>query len=333
MISAELDALRTAAERDDRIAAMRAIERLDEAFERGRLESQRFDMMAALLDQPIDDSSDDTRNEYREAVVELGRRRIELDRSILAYVQAEDSSATLVEAVDAVDVAYRAREERATALETTVSDVSMPPMVLVRGNADIKVPKGTTVDAELALSVVGHPHSHSIAVNVESKVPASVSPSVISSLDENETTTVHVELSPTVDGEFDVVVTATGKTNVAQFRFTALVLAKRDYVDGASRIVRSLETTFDSIGERGRGNGLRNQARTLRRRLESISDDLEGRRKLMRSIDNRLRAARNSAEAMERQLARSGSSVERQEALYILESIIDEIDGAIEASS
>lgn len=333
MISAELDALRTAAERDDRIAAMRVIERLDEAFERNRLDSQRFDTMAVLLDQPIDDSSDDTRNEYREAVVELGRRRIELDRSILAYVQAEDSSVTLVEAVDAVDVAYRACEKRATALETTVSDVSIPPMVLVRGNADIKVPKGTTVDVELVLSVIGRSHSHSIAVGVDSKVPARVSPSVFGSLDEDETTTVHVELSPTVDGEFDVVVTATGKTNVDRFRFTALVLAKHDYVDGASRIVGPLETSFDSMGERGQGNGLRNQARTLRRRLESISDDLEGQRKPMRSIDDRLRAARNSAEAMERQLSRSGSSVERQEALYILESIIDEIDGAIEASS
>lgn len=332
MISTELDALRTAAERDDRIAAMKAIEHLDEAFERDRLESQRFDTMAALLDQPIDDLSDDTRNEYREAVVELGRRRIELDRSILAYVQAEDSSATLVEAVDAVDVAYRVHKERATALETTVSDVSLPPMVLVQGNADIKVPKGTTVDAELALSVIGDSHFHSTIVDVESKIPASVSPSVAGSLDENETTTVHVELSPTIDGEFDVVVTATGKTNVDRFQFTALVLTKRDYVDGASRITESLETTFDSMGE-GRGHGLGNQARTLRRRLELISDDLEDRRKPMRSIDNRLNAVRNSAEAMERQLSHFESSVKRQESLYILENIIDEIDGAIEASS
>lgn len=333
MISAELDALRTAAERDDRIAAMRVIERLDEAFERNRLDSQKFDTMAALLDQPIDDSSDDTRNEYRKAVVELGRRRIELDRSILAYVQAEDSSVTLVEAVDAVDVAYREREERMRALETAISDVSISPMVVVQGDADIEAPKGATAGAEMVLSVIGRSHPDPITVDVESEIPVSASPSVVDDLDENETTPIHVEMSSATAGEFNVVVTVNGEMNVDRFRFTVRILAKPDYVDGTTLTVRSLETVLDSPEGENQWNGLRNQARILRRRLESISDDFEGQRKPMRSIDNRLRAARNSAEAMERQLSRFESSVERQEALYILESIIDEIDGAIEASS
>lgn len=332
MILDGLAALRTAAVRDDPIAVMNGIERLGGAFERDRLESRRFDTMAALLDQPIVHSNDDARNGYREATVELEQRWIELDRSTLAYVQAEDSSATLVDAIDAVDVAYREREERMSALETAILDVPMSPAVVIQGDADIEITKGATVDAELALSIIGRAHPDPITVDVESEIPASVSPSVIGGLDENETTTVHVELSPATAGEFNVVVTVNGETNADRVRFTVRVLAKRDYVDRTSLAVRSLETVLDSLEGENHWDGLRNQARTLRRRLDSISTDLENRRRPTRSIDNRLNAARNSADAMNRQVSRSVSSVERQEVLYMIESITEQLDNAIEAA-
>lgn len=331
MIPDELDALRTAAERDDPIAVMASIERLDVAFERNRSGSKRFDTMAALLDQRINDSDDDVRNGYREAVVELEQRRIELDRSTLAYVQEADSAAKIVESVDAVDEAYRECEERTMALETTVSDVSTAPILVVWGGDDIEAPKGTTVDTQVVLSTVGRSHPDSIAIDVESEIPASVSPSLVRSLGENETTTVRVELSPSIAGEFDVFVTVSGETNSDRLRFTVLVLTKRDYVVRASRLVRSLETMLDST--RGRRNGLRNQARTLRRRLVTISDDLEKPRRPARSIDNRLSAAQNNVEAMKREISSLEPSVEWQEILYILENIIERIDSAIEALS
>lgn len=331
MIPDELAALRTAAVRDDRIAVMNGIERLDGAFERDRLESRRFDTMAALLDQPIDHSNDDARNGYREATVELEQRWIELDRSTLAYVQSEDSSTTLIESIDTVDVAYREREERTTALETAISDVPMSPMVVIQGNADIEVSKGATVGAELALSVIGRSHPDPITVDVESEIPASVSPLVVNGLDENETSTVHIELSPAIAGEFDVIATVNGETNANRFQFTVRVLAKHDYVDRTTLAVRSLETVLAPLKGGDQGNGLRNQARTLRRRLDSISADLENRRRPTRSIDNRLNAARNSTDAMKYQASRFKSSVERQEVLYILEDITGEIDSAIEA--
>lgn len=333
MILDELATLRTAAVRDDSIAVMNGIERLDGAFERDRLESRRFDTMTALLDQPIVHSNDDARNGYRKATVELEQRWIELDRSTLAYVQAEDSSATLVDAIDAVDVAYREREERMRALETAVSAIPMSPMVVVQGDADIEASKGATVDAELALSIIGRAHPDPITIDVESEIPASVSPSVVDGLDENETTPVQVELSPATAGEFNVLVAVNGETNADRFRFTVHVLAKRDYVDRTTLTVRSLETVLGSLEGENQWNGLRSQARTLRRRLDSISDDLENRRRPMHSIDNRLNAARNSVDAMNRQVSGSGSSVKRQEVLYLLESITKQLDDAIEASS
>lgn len=333
MILDELAALRTAAVRDDLIAVMNTIERLDGAFERDRLVSRRFDTMAAFLDQPINHSDDDARNGYREAIVELEQRWIELDRSTLAYVQAEDSSATLVDAIDSVDVAYREREEHMRALETTVSAISMSPMVVVQGDADVEVSKGATGGAELALSVIGRSHPDPITVDVESEIPASVSPSVVDGLDENQTTTVHVELSPATAGEFNVIVTVNGETNTDRFQFTVRVLTKHDYVDRTTLAVRSLETVLAPLKGRDQWDGLRNQAQTLRRRLDSISADLENRRRPTRSIDNRLNAARNSADAMNRQVSRSGSSVERQEVLYLLERITKQLDDAIEAPS
>ncbi|WP_336342874.1 hypothetical protein [Halalkalicoccus ordinarius] len=333
MILDELAALRTAAERKDRIAIMNAIERLDGTFERDRFESRRFDTMAALLDQPIDRSNDDARNGYRKATIELEQRWIELDRSTLAYVQAEDSSATLVNAIDAVDVAYREREERMKALETAVSAIPMSPMIVVQGDADIEASKGATVGTELVLSVIGPAHPDPITVDVESDISASVSPSVVDGLDENETIPVQVELSPAIAGEFNVVVTINGEMNADRFRSTVRVLAKQDYVDRTTLTVRSLETVLDSLNRSDQWNGLRNQARTLRRRLDSISDDLENRRRPTHSIDNRLNAARNSADAMNRQVSRSGPGVERQEVLYLLESITKQLDDAIEAAS
>lgn len=332
MIPDELDALRTAAARDDPIAVMASIERLDVAFERDRSGSKRFDTMAVLLDQRIDDSNDDgVRNGYREAIVELEQRRIELDRSTLAYVEDEDSPATLVESVDAVDEAYRVCQERTVALETIISTVLTSPMLIVWSDPVIETPKGMTVDAEVVLSTIGRPHLDSIDLDVESEIPASVASSTVEGLDVHETATVQVELSPPTAGEFDVFVTASGETNADRLRFTVLVLAKRDYVVRASRLVASLETMLDST--RGRRNGLRNQARTLRRRLESISDDLEKPRRPARSIDNRLGSARNSVEAMKREISSFEPGVERQEVLYLLEDITEGIDSAIEALS
>lgn len=331
MISDELSTLRVAAERDDRIAVMKAIERLDVVFERDRIESRRFDTIATLLDQRVDDSNDDVRNGYREAVVELEQRRIELDRSVLAYVQDEDSSMTLVQSVDAVEEAYHVCHERTVSLETTASNVPIPPLVVLWGDSVLEVPKGATVDTEMVLSTAGRPHPDPIVIDVESEMSTSVSPSIVGSLDENETATIRIELSPSTAGEFGVFVTATGETNVDRFRFTVLVLAKHEYVVRASRLARAFETALDSMG--GRRNGLRNQARTLRRRLESISDDLGKRRRPTHSIDNRLNAARNSVEAMRREISSFEPSVQRQEVLYALETLNREIDAATEALS
>lgn len=330
MIPDELDTLRMAASRNDRIGIMTSIERLDEAFDRDGFGSQRFDTMAALLDRRSDDSPDEDVSEgYREAVIELEQRRIELDRSTLAYVRGEDSSTTLIDSIDAVDAAYREYDESTVALKATVSDVSTAPILVVSGTPDIEIPKGTTIGAELALSSVGRSHPDPIAVRVESEVSANVSPRTIEDLSEDETIPLQIELSPSTAGEFDVFVTATGETTADRVGFVIYVLTKRDYVQKAGQAARSLETILVPMG--GRGNGSSNQARTLRRRLESISDDLENRRHPIRSIDNRLNAVQNTVESMKRRIASSESSVERQEALYILESISEQIDDAIEA--
>lgn len=331
MIPDELDTLRTAAERDDRLAVMRSIERLDVAFERDRIESQRFDTMAVLLDQRIDDVHDDVaKNEYREAVIELEQRRIELDRSVLAYVRAKGSSATLIASVDAADEARHAYQASTEELITTISDVPVPPLIVLWGRSVLEVPKGGTAHAEATLSTVSRSHPDSITIDVESAIPASGSPSLIKGLDEGETVTVRIELSPSAAGEFGAVVTATGEANVDRLRLTVLVLAKREYVLRASRLTSSLETVLASLG---RQNGLRNQARTLRRRLDVISNDVEKQRQPTHSIDNRLSAARNNVESIKRQVSTSNRSVQRQEAIYLIEDISGAIDSAIEALS
>lgn len=332
MIPNELDTLRAAAKRDDRVAVMASVERLDVAFERHRLGSQRFDTIAALLDQRIDDSNHDTKNGYREAVIELEQQRIELERSTLAYVQGEDSSAALIESVDAVTEAYRMYRERTVSLETTVSDASTSPLLVLWGDPVIEVPKGATVNAELSLATVGRSHPDSIAVNVESEMTANRTSLTVEGLNANEIHTICIELGSSTAGEFDVFATATGEMNVDRFRFTALVLAKREYITRASRLVGSLETMLDSMEEPKRRNRLKNQARILQRRLEAVNDLKDGRQPV-RSIDNRLNAAQNSTEAMKRQLASVGPTMQRQEVLYLLENISEEIDSAIEALS
>lgn len=333
MIRDELDVLRTAAEQDDRIAIMESIECFDIVFEQDRLGSQQFDTMAALLDHRNDDSSDDVKDKYREAVIELEQRRIELDRSALAYVQGKESSMALVESVDAVDKAYQVCQKRMIVLETAVSDAITQPLLVLWGNSTLEVPKGATVNAAMTLSVVGRSHPNLIRIDAESEMPATVLPSTVGNLDKNETIMVRVELSPPTAGKFDTFVTAAGKTIADQFRFTTLVLAKGDYVIRAIQAVESLETTLDSMERRRQWNGLRNQVRTLRRRLESISNDLENQRRSTRSMDNRLNAARNAAEAMKREISSSEPSVERQEVLYILKIITDILDNAIESLS
>lgn len=333
MIPNELDTLRAAAKRDDRVAVMALVERLDMVFERDRHGSRRFDTMTALLDQWIDDSNDDAKNGYREAVVELEQRRIELDRSALAYVQGENPSTTFVESVDTVDEAYTVCQERTETLEAAVSSIQIPPLLTLWGDPAIEVPKGATIDAELSLTTAGRSHSDSIAIDVASEISANVFPSTVESLDETETVPVRVELSPSTAGEFDVFVTATGEANTDQFHITTLVLGKREYVDRASQLVGSLETMLGSVEGLRRRNGLRNQAQTLRRRLESISDDVEKRRRSASSIDNQLGAVRNSTEAMEREISSIEPSVERQKALYVLKNITERIGSAIEALS
>lgn len=333
MTSDELDTLRRAAERNDRVAVMETIERLDVVFKWERLGSRRFDTMAILLDQRIGDLNDNMKNGYREAVAELEQRRIELERSTLAYVHGEDSSAALIESLDAVAEAYQVCRERTVSLETTVSAASPSPLLVLWGDPLIEVPKGATGNAEVALSVVGRSYPNSITIDTKSEIPASASPSIVGGLPENETLTVRVELSSSTAGEFDVLVTATGETSTDQFPFSIRILAKREYVDRASRLVGSLETMLGSVEGRRRRNGLRNQARTLRRRLESISDDLEKPRRPVRSIDNRLSAARTSVEVLKNDLSLSEPTVERQEALYILENIRKETNNAIEALS
>jgi exonuclease VII small subunit len=313
---------------------MTSIERFDAVFERDRLGSRRFDMMATLFDQRFDDSNDtDERTEYRKAVVELEQRRIELERSALAYVEGEESSTTLVESVDAVGESYRKCNESTTALEAAVSDVSTSPLLVLWGGPTVEVPKGADVTAELALATVGHLHLDSIVVDVESEMPASVTPSTIASLDANETVALSVELSPPTAGEFDAFVTATGETNADRLQLTVRVLEPRHYVDRAILAASSLDTALDSLKGGGRQNGLRNRARTLRDRLESISDDLEGAHRPTGSIGNRLSAARNSVEAMERKISSLERSAKRQKALYIPENIGEGIDSAVEALS
>lgn len=331
MTAAELGTLRAAARRDDPIAVMDAIERVHVTYERDRIDYRRFDTMATLLDQGIEER-DDAARDYREAITELEQRRIELDRSTLAYVQGESSADTVVESVDTVNGAYQECKPRIETLETTVSDVSVPPFLIVSGDPVVEVSKGTTVSREQTLFNVGRSHPGSIAVETESEVRASVTPSSIDGLDENSSELLRVDLSSSTAGEFDAFVTATGEATADRFRFTVLVLAKGEYVDRAGRLAGSLEMSLDSVlPEKGRGNGLGNQIRTLRRRLESISADLEGRRRPKRSIDNRLNGARHNVEALRRQISSLEPSVGRQELLYTLESIENGIDDAIEA--
>lgn len=332
MTSDELGTLRTAARRDDPIAVMDGIERVHATFERDWVDYRRSDTMATLLDQAIEEGVDDAAKDYWEGITELEQRRIELNRSTLAYVQDESSAETLVESVDAVAGAYRECERRIETLETTVSDVSVPPLLIVSGDPMVEASKGTTVSRELTLFNVGRSHADSISVDTESEVTMAVVPSSIDGLEENGSELLRVDLSPSTAGEFDAYVTATGEATVDRFRFTVHVLTKREYVDRAGRLASSLEMSLDSVlPEGGRGNGLRNQIRTLRRRLESISDTLESRRRPKRPIDNRLNAARNSAEAVERGITSLEPSVERQELLYALESLKKAIDDAIEA--
>jgi hypothetical protein len=176
MTAAEIETLRAAARRDDPIAVMDAIDRVHASYERDRIGYRRFDTMASLLDQTADEGDDAARN-YRETVIELEQRRIELDRTALAYVQGENPAETLVASVDAVDEAYRRCERRIETLETTVSDVSVPPLLIVSGNPGVEVPKGTTVSRELTLFNVGRSHTGSIAVDAESEVRTSATPS------------------------------------------------------------------------------------------------------------------------------------------------------------
>lgn len=331
MTAAELETLRAAARRDDPIAVMDAIERVHVTYERDRIDYRRFDTMATLLDQGIEERDDDVARDYREAITELEQRRIELDRSTLAYVQGESSANTVVESVDTVNGAYQECKRRIETLETAVSGVSVP-LLIVSGDPVVEVSKGTTVSRELTLFNVGRSHPGSIAVETESEVRASATPSSIDGLDENGSELLRVDLSSSTAGEFDAFVTATGEATADRFRFTVLVLAKGEYVDRAGRLAGSLEMSLDSVlPEKGRGSGLRNQIRTLRRRLESISADLEGRRRPKWSIDNRLNGTRNSVEALRRQISSLEPSVGRQELLYTLESIENGIDDAIEA--
>lgn len=328
----ELGTLRTAARRDDPIAVMDGIERVHATFERDRVDYRRSGAMATLLDQSIEEGVDDVARDYREGITELEQRWIELNRSTLTYVQDESSAETLVESVDAVAGAYRECERRIETLETTVSDVSVPPLLIVSGDPMVEASKGTTVSRELILFNVGRSHADSISVDTESEVTMAVVPSSLDGLKENGSELLRVDLSPSTAGEFDAYVTATGEATVDRFRFTLHVLTKGAYVDRAGRLARSLEMSLDSVlPEGGRGNGLTNRIRTLRRRLESISDALESRRRPKRSIDNQLNAARNSAEAVEREITSLEPSVERQELLYALESLKKAIDDAIEA--
>lgn len=332
MTAAELKTLRAAARQDDPIAVMDAIERVHVTFERDRIDYRRFDTMASLLDQAIDEADDDAARAYRETVTELEQRRIELDRSALAYVQNENPAETLVESVDAVDQAYRQCERRIETLETTVSGVSVPPLLIVSGDPVVEFSKGTTVSRELTLFNVGRSHTDSIAVDTECEVRASATPSSIDGLDENGSEPLRIDLSASAAGEFDAFVTATGKATVDRFPFTVLVLAKGEYVKRVGRLAGSLELSLDSVlPETGRGNGLRSQIRTLQRRLESISDDLERQHPPIRSIDNRLNGARNNVEALRRQITSLEPSVGRQELLYTLENIENEINDALEA--
>lgn len=332
MISAELDTLRTAAERNDRIAVMKAIEHLNEAFERDRLHSRRFDTMATLLDQRIDDANGGAaKGEYREVVLELEQRQIELERSALAYVQGEGSSETLVESVDAADKASHTYQKSTGRLETTVSDIPILPLVVLWGGSALEIPTSMAAHTEVNLSTVGRSHPDSISIDVESEIPVGVSSPLVKGLDENETIAIRIDLSPSVAGEFDVFITATGEANVDRFRFTVLVFTKREYVVRASRLASSLETMLDSTG--GRRNGSRNQVRTLRRRLESIADDLEKRRRPANSIDNGLNAVYNNIEALKRQTSTFSPSVRRQETIYLLEDISRAVNSAIKALS
>ncbi|MDL5362822.1 hypothetical protein [Halalkalicoccus sp. NIPERK01] len=331
MIPDELDTLRAAAERDDRIAVMASTERLDAVLEQQRFEHRRFDTIAVLLDQLRDDSDgDDAKSEYRETISELEQRRIELERSTLAYVQGEDSSSTLIKSVDTVSEAYRESKEKIAALETDVSDAPIPPLLVVWGDPDIEIPKGAVGSMELTLSTIGRSHPDSIVIDTESDIPTKVTPSVLESLGKNETATIRVELSPSTGGDFTVFVTATGETN-DRFRFTVRVLTKGNLIDQTTRLVGSFEIMLDSMEGRKRRNGLRNQVRTLQHRLESISDDLEDERQPIHSVNNRLDAARNLADAIEHTLTTCEPSVKRQELLYILENIKKEIRNAIEA--
>lgn len=291
MISAELETLRTAVRQDDRVAVMASIERLDTAFERDRIEYQRFDTMAALLEQRADRSDDDVTDEYREAITELEQRRIEVDRATLAYVEGEDPARTVIESADVVEKAYQRLERQTEALRTAVSDVSIPAVLVVSGDPDIEIPKGTTANGELTLFNIGSSHPDSIAVDVEGDITAKVTPSSITGFDKDGTEVLRVELSPAAAGEFDVVITVTGDGTADRFRFAVLVLSKHAYVNRISRLLGSFEMTLESIEEGKRQNGLENRVRTLRRQLESISADLEDQHRPIRSIDNRLNVA------------------------------------------
>jgi hypothetical protein len=332
MIPDEFARLRTAARENDRTTVMESIERLDQTSERDRLSSRRFDAMAVLLDQRIDESDgDDASGRYREAITELEQLRVELDRAILAYVYEEAPAGAVVEAVDGIEAAHSERDRAAEELETVAADFSMPPLLIVSGPENVEIRKGTIEYVELHLSNAGGPSAETIAIDCESDVPASVTPSTVEDLDENDTALLEAELSPSTAGEFDVDIAAAGKTSNDRFRLVIDVLPKRDYVDRAHRLAATLETVVSPTeGGRGQRNGLENRVRTLRRRLESISTDLETRRQPSHSIDNRLDAVHNKVLAIERRIESLDSGVERQESIYLLNNILDAIENAIE---
>lgn len=323
MTSGSLEDLGAAASAGDRGLAMAVADRLEVRFERDRARERADGALAvALLDRiPVDHPARREVRAFFEAVTAVEDARIALATASIGFVEAGADGAGLLERVEDLVGAEARLEEARAGLETAREHVRspLPPIPVLDGLGDALVPYGTAATVDGRVTNVGDEPAEEVEVTATAPVPVERRPATIGRLEAGERVEIGLEVGAAAVGPQPLSVAADAATAGDAVEVLVTVLAKREWVVRARRLVEAVEASVgDGPGERGVAGQLRETVRRLerleraiareRRATEGIDGAIEGTRQRLGATARLLEGDRGGARGRS-SLATAGGSV------------------------
>lgn len=235
MNSELIDDIREAIREDNKPEVVALSRGLTELFREHSRNMNRYRDLAHLVRQSAGPDSDITQaaRNYLETAVNLTEQRSIVDKSLLIYLSGNSSPDSVITDIAGFEAQMEAEAEARDTLIKHKLELDLPAMLHLDVSERDFLPKGVEVSKEVELSNIGGDDAVEVSISTAGDLQFETSVDSIDRLQADQSVSFTVEGSPADNGEFELIISASGIETSASQSVTIIVLAKADYLETA----------------------------------------------------------------------------------------------------